>query len=539
MKIIDQHTKKIMEDCKVRARDAGLSFDDESLEYIVTNQDMIELSPKGMIPTLYDYWVNDVEVLKGKGQYKLYPHNPYETVINSRPAISYYNDNNPDWLNIMIFYHVIGHIDFFQNNILFEHTWNDDFVGQALADKRHITSLRSEHGRWVDYIIEFSRAIDNLTGYFTELSIRNFPTSMEPGEKLSYYLDVFLPKEALASIGTIYSEVERYNKLLESQEMLAESMFFSEIKGKYPEFDSKFKKHQDLHEVRSNDIMDFIRDNSPFLKRDENQWMKAVMNIVRDTSLYFAPQIRTKTINEGWASYWHDELFRSDNRIIGHESEYSVINAKVTSISRVGYNPYAIGLRLVQYVENLANSGKISREYQKLLNSEERDAFNKNNGSGKNALFELRKNFSDFMLINTFVDQDFVDEHKLFVVGERMNQQKGTVEYYIKSKKADDYKQMLIDNMYHPPIISVVTEKTDDKTFYIKHHFEGKQLYKPYIADTLLGIEYLWFGGNSNGQVILETTDILKRKGSDDSISIEYKPILYIMSNKKITKRYL
>ena len=96
MKIIDQHTKKIMENCKVRARDAGLRFDDESLEYIVTNQDMIELSPKGMIPTLYDYWVNDVEILKGKGQYKLYPHNPYETVINSRPAISYYNDNNPD-----------------------------------------------------------------------------------------------------------------------------------------------------------------------------------------------------------------------------------------------------------------------------------------------------------------------------------------------------------------------------------------------------------------------------------------------------------
>jgi len=106
MKIIEQSEKKIMEECKVRARAAGLRFDNETLEYIVTNQDLIELSPKGMIPTLYDYWVNDVEVLKGKGQYKLYPNNPYETVINSRPAISYYNDNNPDWLNIMIFYHV-------------------------------------------------------------------------------------------------------------------------------------------------------------------------------------------------------------------------------------------------------------------------------------------------------------------------------------------------------------------------------------------------------------------------------------------------
>jgi len=121
MYLIDQHTKKIMEECKVRARAAGLHFDKETLEYIVTNRDMIELSPKVMIPTLYDYWVSDVEVLKDQGKYKLYPSNPYETVINSRPAISFYNDNNPDWMNIMIFYHVLGHIDFFQNNILFQY----------------------------------------------------------------------------------------------------------------------------------------------------------------------------------------------------------------------------------------------------------------------------------------------------------------------------------------------------------------------------------------------------------------------------------
>ncbi len=539
MEIIDQHTKQIMEDCKIRARDAGLRFDNETLEYIVTNQDLIELSPKGMIPTLYDYWVNDVEVLKGKGQYKLYPNNPYETVINSRPAISYYNDNNPDWLNIMIFYHVLGHIDFFQNNILFEHTWSDDFVGRALADKRLLTALRSEHGRWVDYIVEFSRSIDNLTGYFAELSMMNYPKSMDPSVKLAYYFDEFLPKEALEGVGKIYSEIERYNELLQTNELVAESMFFSEVKSKHPEFESKFNKYNDIQKERSNDIMDFIRDNSPFLKRDENQWMKSVINIIRDTSLYFAPQIRTKTINEGWASYWHDELFRGDNRIKGHESEYSVINAKVTSISRVGYNPYAIGLRLVQYVENLSNQGKLSREFQLLRNSDLREDYNTMTGNGKSTLFDLRNTFSDFMLINTFVDQDFVDEHKLFVVGERQNEQRGTIEYYVKSKKVADYKQMLIDNMYHPPTITVALDKTDDKTLYLKHHFEGRQIYKPYISDTLLGIEYLWFGNIADGQVILETTDIIKRQGSDDSVSFEYKPILYIMSNKKMSKRYL
>src|SRR5512134_1070161 len=142
MELISQHVKKIMEGCKERARAAGFSFQDETLEYIVTNRDMLELSPKMMIPTLYDYWVHDVFVLQDKGKYDLYPHNPYETVINTRPPISFYNDNNPDWLNVMIFYHVIAHIDFFQNNVFFAKTWLDDFIGRALAQANVVKELR-------------------------------------------------------------------------------------------------------------------------------------------------------------------------------------------------------------------------------------------------------------------------------------------------------------------------------------------------------------------------------------------------------------
>ena len=158
-----------------------MSFQDETLEYIVTNRDLLELSPKVMIPTLYDFWVHDVEVLREKGKYELYPGNPYETVINTRPAISFYNDNNPDWLNVMIFYHVLAHVDFFQNNLYFRHTWDYDFAGEALSDKRVIAKLRADHGRWVDYVIEFSRSIDNLVGYHTELSrLHRSPLSALP-----------------------------------------------------------------------------------------------------------------------------------------------------------------------------------------------------------------------------------------------------------------------------------------------------------------------------------------------------------------------
>ncbi len=192
MQLIDQRTKKIMETCKQRARAAGLQFQDESLEYIVTNRDLLDLFPKNMIPTLYDYWVHDIRILQERKIYELYPNNPYETVINTRPAISFYNDNNPDWLNVMIFYHVLAHIDFFQNNSLFRHTWNDDYAGVALADKRLLASLKSEKGRWVDYVIEFTRGIDNLVGFYDELAEINFPQKMKSSKKIDFYFDVFL-----------------------------------------------------------------------------------------------------------------------------------------------------------------------------------------------------------------------------------------------------------------------------------------------------------------------------------------------------------
>ncbi|MCF6242052.1 MAG: SpoVR family protein, partial [Bacteroidales bacterium] len=349
-----------MEECKIRARDAGLRFDNETLEYIVTNKDMLELSPKGMIPTMYDYWVNDVEILKKKGIYKLYPNNPYETVINTRPAISFYNDNNPDWLNIMIFYHVLAHIDFFQNNIFFQNTWNYDFAGRALADKRLINALRSEHGRWVDYVIEFSRSINNLTGYH-KLTAVNRQKKEYINPKIDYYFQIFLQDYLKKDINFIYNEVNKYNIVMENIPDIGKSIFLAEVRFKHPEFDEKFKRYSETQKKQKTytDIIEFILDKSEFLNKETNLWMKQVVNIVRDTAIYFEPQIRTKTINEGWASYWHEKLFLQDKRIKGYESAFAKINAGVTSISRIGLNPYAIGLRLFLHIEDYADKEKL------------------------------------------------------------------------------------------------------------------------------------------------------------------------------------
>lgn len=549
MELIDQNTKRIMEGCKERARESGLKFEDESLEYIVTNRDLLELSPKMMIPTLYDYWVHDIEILKGVGRYELYPSNPYETVLNTRPAISFYNDNNPDWLNVMIFYHVLAHIDFFQNNLYFRNTWDYDFTGQALSDKRLIAAYRREKGILVDYVIEFSRGMDNLVGYFNRLTELNKPPESIQLKLLDFYFDMFLQSIKKIKVSEYIKEVDRYNKALSEHNNKGEKYFLMEVAKKYPELEKLYEKSRSVKSANNMDIFQFITANSEFLNKEENKWMKPVISVIRKTSMFFQPQIRTKIMNEGWASYWHERLFMQDDRIHGHEVDFARVNAWVTALPQVGLNPYAIGLRMYKYIEEMADKGKLSFDFQRIRNIQERNDYDKKTGQGQDYIFDVRENYCDYTFIREFIDQDFVDKHKLFVTGKRLNQERMVWEYYVKSRKYNEYKNMLFDSLYHPPNIKIDQEKSKDSELCLIHHFEGKPLINEFIANTMIGVEYLW-----GAPVHLETSEpeeqpkpqsmfsfgMPQTKSPEDEIEeIKWKRVLYTMKDRKLTKKDL
>ncbi|MCA1792397.1 MAG: SpoVR family protein [Desulfotignum sp.] len=547
MELVNQHVKGIMEECKIRARDAGLRFDDETLEYIVTNRDLVELSPKVMIPTLYDYWVHDVRVLSGKGMYEAYPSNPFETVINTRPAISYYNDNNPDWLNVMIFYHVLGHIDFFQNNLFYKNTWDIDLAGQALSDKRMIARLRSEKGRWLDYVIEFARGLDNLVGFHKDLNRTISDGGRKKLSRTDFYFDVFLQKIRSVPQHQYVKEISRYNQCQKDNRD-----FFEKVTGKYPEFEELYRKEIEAKTPPRMDIMEYIIRYSPFLRREENEWMKSVIHIVRSTSLYFQPQMRTKTMNEGWASYWHEKLFMADDRISGHEADYAKVNASVTAMPRVGLNPYALGMRLFEHIQEMENKGKYSFDYYLLNDAVQKKTYNQHKNTGQSFIFTVRENMNDFTFINTFLDQEFVDRHNLFVAGKRINSQNMTWQYYIKSKKVHDYKQMVINTLYHPPDIRIDGEKTKEGILYLDHRFENKPLKQDFIENTMIGIEFLW-----GGPVHLETSEPRNIANIDPRYTnfwdpsapgaspeaaiapIEWKRVRYVIKDRKLHKQEL
>lgn len=543
MRLIDQHTKGIMEGCKERAREAGLQFGNETLEYIVTNRDLLKLSPKIMIPTLYDYWVHEIEVLKEQGRYELYPSNPYETVINTRPPMSFYNNDNPDWLNVMIFYHVLGHIDFFMNNLFFEHTWDYDFAGRALSDKRTIAGLRAEKGRWVDYVIEFARGIDNLVGYYDELMYHtDGALTSSNSRRLDFYFDIFLQTHLKVGTSKYLKELERYNRCTsDNSKEEGERLFFIDVEQKHPHFRTLFEKHieDDSLFAHRPDLLQFLLENSPFLDEDDNVWMKSVIEIVRSTSIFFQPQIRTKIMNEGWASYWHETLFMQDDRINGHEVEFARVNSGVTSMPRVGLNPYALGMQLFRFIEESANEGRYTVEFDRLHDIEMRKEFDAHTKQGREFIFQVRKKYSDFTFIHDFLNQDFIDQHELFVAGERINWEKMVKEFFVKSRRAEDYRAMIFESLYHPPCIEIDMNKSTD-CLYLVHRFEEKPLVEEFIRNTMMGIEYLW-----GGPVELETSEVASIEAipeeeidpeTREEMIVEWKRVLYTMDERELSK---
>ena len=95
------------------------------------------------------------------------------------------------------------------------------------------------------------------------------------------------------------------------------------------------------------DVLKFIVDHGRHL----SNWEKDLISIVREESLYFIPQIKTKIMNEGWASFWHYKILHEldlpqDLHIPFLKTHNQVIRPHVGRI-----NPYNVGFYLFQKLE--------------------------------------------------------------------------------------------------------------------------------------------------------------------------------------------
>jgi stage V sporulation protein R len=115
-------------------------------------------------------------------------------------------------------------------------------------------------------------------------------------------------------------------------------------------------------------------------------------------------------------------------------------------------------------------------------------------------------------------------------------------QYYVKSRKVGDYQQMMLNSLYHPPVIIVDQTRGVEGSLYLMHKFEGKQLVLEYVANTLMGIEYLWGGPvhleTSEAQVVSSVSTPARQEEPRDE-EITWKRVLYSMNEKVLSKKIL
>jgi stage V sporulation protein R len=108
-------------------------------------------------------------------------------------------------------------------------------------------------------------------------------------------------------------------------------------------------------------------------------------------------------------------------------------------------------------------------------------------------------------------------------------------EYFVKSRKSEDYRQMLFEALYHPPRIEVVAGQPGDGTLHLNHLLEGKPLVSEYLANTMLGLEYLW-----GAPVVLETSDAAVRPPAevdeDRTPQVSWTRVRYRMQDRQLSR---
>src|SRR5262249_33230562 len=95
------------------------------------------------------------------------------------------------------------------------------------------------------------------------------------------------------------------------------------------------------------DLLLFLAEHSP----DLEPWQRDILHIVRAEQLYFLPQMQTKIMNEGWASYHHARIIRELDLPEGDFVEFARMHSGVLAPSKRNVNPYYVGMKVFEDIE--------------------------------------------------------------------------------------------------------------------------------------------------------------------------------------------
>jgi stage V sporulation protein R len=342
----------------------------------------------------------------------------------------------------MIVAHVLAHCDFFKNNVRFINT-RRDMVESMSATAERIHNYEEQYGsknveKFIDAVLAIQEHVD--------------PRIIRKGD--------WLDSKPGKPVKKRKKPLSEYQDLLN----LDDAKQSNDEKTEATKFPNRPEK----------DLLFFIEEYSRVLE----DWQRDILTMLREEMLYFWPQLETKIMNEGWASYWHARIMRELDLTSAEAVEFAKLNAQVVQPSQQSLNPYYLGLKIFEDIEENYNHP-----------SEDMQAVGIKEGSGRNKIFEVRELESDQSFIRNYLSKKLVQREDLFLF------EKKAENYTITDKDWKNVRDQLVSMRINGGFPYIVVENGDYRNngeLLLKHRYEGTELDIRDLEGVLKYLFQLW-----------------------------------------------
>ena len=210
------------------------------------------------------------------------------------------------------------------------------------------------------------------------------------------------------------------------------------------------------------DLLGFIEENANI-----PDWQRDIVHVCREEGQYFWPQIQTKVINEGWASFQHYNLCHElelpdELHLPIIKMHNAVVRPHIGSI-----NPYHLGFHLFK---------KIKERH------------------GIEECFLAREVCYDASFLRQYLTEEDCIELNLFSYSTKKTLG-ATVDDVSDERGWKEVKEDLISQVAGGSIpIIYVDEVKRDKMLIIRHEHEGRDLELKHANEVVEYVKYLWNG---------------------------------------------
>jgi stage V sporulation protein R len=464
------------------AKGFGLDFFPTVFEILSYDQ-MNEIAAYGGFPNRYPHWRYGMEYERLSKSYEYGLSKIYEMVINNNPSYAYLLEGNSLTDQKLVMAHVYGHVDFFKNNYCFRSTDLD--TGGTTTDPAVRPNSYSPNRRWIDKMANHGARIRRIVARFGINRVEEFVDHCLSLENLIDPHAAFSGrrKKPVEDGEEKATEVPRLRSKDYMESFINPEEYLEEQRAKIEAEKEKAKKFPERSE---RDVLGFLLEHAPL-----ERWERDILEIVREEALYFVPQMQTKIMNEGWASFWHSKMMTERILDASEIIDYADNAAGVLATAKGQLNPYKLGIELFRNIEERWDKGQFGKEWEECDDLAAKKHWNLRLGLGRKKIMEVRALYNDVTFIDEFLTPDFAREAKLFSFSWSNRNER----YEIETREFKQVKEKLLFQLTNAgsPFIYVEDANHENRgELLLRHDHQGIDLRVDYAKEVMRGLHRIW-----------------------------------------------